>query len=237
MKKILLIFGLTIFMVAGCRKITHDNIIPTASFTVSPTSAETNQNINFTNQSSNADTYSWDFGDGTTSTDVNPIHYYTAEGTYTTTLTAYRNNGNSDSYQLDIDVYNTVLEVTVVEKGYPDNLIANAEVTLYLTFNDWKNLSNPVETEYTNSSGVAVFPQLQPIAYYIDAYTPHYDNENLGFTSQTYIETLPLLKAQINTFTALVEFTGKKAAESRGMRVPYKASHDIRTYKMVTRPK
>jgi len=238
MKRVLFVFTLTIFVVSGCRRNIVDNIVPTAYFSASPTLAETSQNVYFTNQSSDADSYSWDFGDGNTSNEGNPVHYYTSEGTYTTTLTAYHNNGNSDSYQVDIDVYNTVLEVTVVEKGNPDNLIPDAAVTLYLSKYDWVNFQNPVETEYTNSSGVAVFPQLQQIVYYIDAYTPYYDNDRLGGLSNSYIATLPLVKAQINTFTALVEYTGgKKAGESRGIRIPYKVSTENRTYKLVTRSK
>ncbi len=41
----------------------------------------------FTNESSLADTYHWDFGDGTTSDLENPTHSYTEIGTYTITLT------------------------------------------------------------------------------------------------------------------------------------------------------
>jgi PKD repeat protein len=44
--------------------------------------------VNFTNNSANAGSYLWDFGDGTTSTDANPAHNYTTLGTYTVTLTA-----------------------------------------------------------------------------------------------------------------------------------------------------
>ncbi|SFW70248.1 PKD domain-containing protein [Chitinophaga sancti] len=40
-------------------------------------------------------TYLWDFGDGSTSTDLNPIHTYTAEGNYTVTLTATSADGCS----------------------------------------------------------------------------------------------------------------------------------------------
>ncbi|MEZ4986947.1 MAG: PKD domain-containing protein [Saprospiraceae bacterium] len=40
------------------------------------------------NNSSNADSYIWDFGDGSTSNELQPIHTYTAEGTYTVSLTA-----------------------------------------------------------------------------------------------------------------------------------------------------
>lgn len=42
--------------------------------------------VDFTNTSTNAFAYVWDFGDGTGSTDVNPQHTYTAAGTYTVTL-------------------------------------------------------------------------------------------------------------------------------------------------------
>lgn len=40
------------------------------------------------NLSSNATSYAWDFGDGTVSTEMNPIHHYTAGGTFDVTLIA-----------------------------------------------------------------------------------------------------------------------------------------------------
>lgn len=42
--------------------------------------------VSFVNTSYNGTSYVWDFGDGTTSTDVNPTHTYTATGTYTVSL-------------------------------------------------------------------------------------------------------------------------------------------------------
>ena len=40
----------------------------------------------FTNQSIGADESYWDFGDGTTSSDLNPVHLYSAPGTYKVSL-------------------------------------------------------------------------------------------------------------------------------------------------------
>ncbi len=43
--------------------------------------------VNFMNQSINAESYLWDFGDGETSTDENPSHTYNEQGVYNVTLT------------------------------------------------------------------------------------------------------------------------------------------------------
>lgn len=59
--------------------------------------------VTFTNQSINADTYSWDFGDGSTSTDESPVHTYAEVGDYTVTLTATGEGGeDTDSQEISI---------------------------------------------------------------------------------------------------------------------------------------
>jgi PKD repeat protein len=49
--------------------------------------------VTFTNFSTNAVSYSWDFGNGESSTDENPTHTYAAEGDYVVVLTATNADG------------------------------------------------------------------------------------------------------------------------------------------------
>ena len=60
-----------------------------ASFTASPTSGAAPLAVSFTDTSSGQPTsWSWAFGDGTTSTAQNPTHAYSAPGNYSVTLVA-----------------------------------------------------------------------------------------------------------------------------------------------------
>ncbi|HEX9509280.1 MAG TPA: PKD domain-containing protein [Puia sp.] len=65
---------------------------PQAAFSPSGTDVHLNTTVYFynsTNDYGNSNTvYSWDFGDGSTSTDVYPSHTYAKPGTYTVTMTA-----------------------------------------------------------------------------------------------------------------------------------------------------
>ena len=63
--------------------------VPTANFTFDPITPTPNVPTTFTNLSTNADHYYWDFGDNTSSTDVNPIHQYSTTATFKVCLTAY----------------------------------------------------------------------------------------------------------------------------------------------------
>lgn len=76
---------------------------PTAKFSMSKDKAETGEEISFTNESENAGTYLWDFGDETSSSEKNPSHTYSDAGNYTVTLTATGDGGtHSVSKQIEI---------------------------------------------------------------------------------------------------------------------------------------
>jgi PKD repeat protein len=62
---------------------------PQASFTYSPQSPAIGEEVIFTDTSTGSPTaWQWDFGDGATASEQNPTHAFSAEGTYTVTLTA-----------------------------------------------------------------------------------------------------------------------------------------------------
>jgi len=77
---------------AATKTIVYNNLLewrvgqydPSAQFTYTTTGGQ----VSFNNTSTNATTYLWNFGDGTTSTLNNPSHNYTTTGNYTVQLKA-----------------------------------------------------------------------------------------------------------------------------------------------------
>lgn len=102
-----------------CNKIdTSDNLQiiivekPQALFTWAPNPPEPNVPVKFTNLSSFADTYLWEFGDGETSREFAPLHEYNATGTYLARLTATSRAGCSSIFDLNVNVIvNPLLDV------------------------------------------------------------------------------------------------------------------------------
>ena len=83
------------------RKITvEDPVIPppVAAFTPSQTTGNYPLQVQFINQSTGRiDSYNWDFGDGQSSTDLNPVHTFTSAGTFRVRLTAIGPGGQSSA--------------------------------------------------------------------------------------------------------------------------------------------
>ncbi len=71
--------------------------------------------VTFKNTSKNATSYTWDFGDGSKSTEENPTHTYTKDGTYTIKLTATNAGGSAEKTRT----------VTISLEGTSTQLVAN----------------------------------------------------------------------------------------------------------------
>lgn len=109
--------SLTITDIGGCTNtIVQPGLIdyipyPNPSFNVDNTVGCIGDQFTFTNTSTgNAVSYQWNFGDGGTTTDPNPVYSYTAEGTYSVTLTAFNPNGCDSS----------VTEIALINIQHPD---------------------------------------------------------------------------------------------------------------------
>ena len=88
----------------------NENISPIASIDFPLNSAEfsIDEIINFQSSGNDSDgiivSYNWDFGDLITSTDQNPSHSYSSEGTYTIKLTVTDNDAANGTDLITIDV-------------------------------------------------------------------------------------------------------------------------------------
>lgn len=86
---------------------------PSAAFTYAASEAD-HLTIEFSNQSKSATEYTWDFGDGTNSTDANPSKTFSAIGDYNVSLTARDALGISNTTTSEVNVVEPVVEFTPV---------------------------------------------------------------------------------------------------------------------------
>ncbi len=96
----------------GCQSGADDVVVtvnagPTASFVPTPDNGNIPLQVYFDNTSVGGNTYGWDLGDGTTSSQFDPTNTYTEVGTYTATLTVTDTNGCVSVYSADITTEGT----------------------------------------------------------------------------------------------------------------------------------
>jgi PKD repeat protein len=99
---------LTAIGTSGCTATSTQTVTvlakPTASFSANNVNGcTTNNTVSFTNNSSNANSYSWSFGDNIGSTLTNPTHQFASQGSYQITLIAFNNNACSDTARQTIN--------------------------------------------------------------------------------------------------------------------------------------
>ncbi|WP_394391350.1 S8 family serine peptidase [Shewanella woodyi] len=74
--------------------------------------------VSFTNTSTDANddivSYSWDFGDMGTSTDMSPSHTYASAGSYAVSLTVTDAEGNTDTANMSVEVFDNVITAEVL---------------------------------------------------------------------------------------------------------------------------
>jgi PKD repeat protein len=103
---------------------------PVACFTLSNNNCTAPCTISFTNCSTNADTYEWDFGDGSaTAATLSPTHQYNAPGTFEVSLTATNATG-SDNTTETVTIMPGVTELVAITHTANTGNISNHMTTI-----------------------------------------------------------------------------------------------------------
>ena len=140
---------------------------PEAKFTATQGigSADEWKTYSFSNQSSSATSYSWDLGNGETSTDFEPSAMYPGEGMYAVTLTVMDDLGVESTFTDTIDIVEPVSPPT------PDPILINSIFDKLpkssgsdCTCSGWinKSLGDQGESSSGNGSDVVKFDNNEP---------------------------------------------------------------------------
>ncbi|MFI5221787.1 MAG: PKD domain-containing protein [Bacteroidia bacterium] len=130
--------------------------VPVASFNYNPANGCVPHTVYFSNNSRYSDSYSWNFGDASNSTDKDPVHTFTLPGTYNVFLRAEGPGGIKDTTQLQI------IHVYPLPKA---NFIASP-LTLYMPAST-VNLTN---TSYDNAKNLwLLFRNPQTVPFWSDS--------------------------------------------------------------------
>ena len=98
------IYSLIVTSSMGCQSVDSISVNSIPTPTALLFYSINNQTITFSNASSNANYYSWDFGDGTSCHDTYPIHHYASPGLYIIKLTATSLLCGNSTYTKSINI-------------------------------------------------------------------------------------------------------------------------------------
>ncbi len=115
-------YTVTLFASNGCSDTSTTERIKVfstakASFEYTIRSVCAGDSVNFSNHSDTANSYLWNFGDGNTSFQKNPVHFYQIPGVYKVLLTTFRQN--TDGFYCS----DTVSSIITVTKKIPDGTL------------------------------------------------------------------------------------------------------------------
>ena len=105
-----------------------------------------NRQVHFHNYSQGTDTYLWDFGDGTTSTEVEPIHIYTDYGTYYVKMTAQPDETCADP---SFSVVTLFLSPFIANLTFDGTVLTASEGVAYQWYFNGVIIDGATEQNYT----------------------------------------------------------------------------------------
>lgn len=148
---IMLALVTTVATFTACKK-DKEEVKPTlsASFTTQGNSRPAPSTVVFTNTSSNAVSYLWDFGNGETSTDKDPQFRYTAKGSYEVSLTATDAAGVTKESKRTIKILGNINKVEITYVLIPKEAIVYTDGTMWNFCNIYFKIFNSQNSEVFN---------------------------------------------------------------------------------------
>ncbi|MEX2371279.1 MAG: PKD domain-containing protein [Bacteroidales bacterium] len=159
-----IIIGTILLVSSGCKK------PPVAEFSYSPSvNPEMGDSIKFLNESEEALTFEWEFGDGMVSSDEHPFAIYETTGSKVVNLTATNEAGSTVATKTLTINEPTILGFIVFESDTV-TVLENCEIWVYDNQFDFEELNEPQFIENTDNEGIALFMNLEAQSYYVIAY-------------------------------------------------------------------
>lgn len=189
-----LVFSISIAALAGaCRK--NEGISSVVAEGPAPDAAFTNSSgslvVNFTNQSKDGESYYWQFGDGSVSTEASPAHTYQVAGRYTVRLKARSAAGYTD----------TVSRQVIASAAAEANFGIGSTFGTHVIFT---NLSTAVESVAWNFGDNTSSTDLHP------------DHEFPDFGSYTVTLTVTGLLGDVDVHTQVIDVVDNNLVKGGG---------------------
>jgi YVTN family beta-propeller protein len=136
------------------------SVLPVAKFSANITSGTAPLMVQFTDLSENSTSWNWDFGDGTSSTQKDPVHTYSKAGKYNVSLTVTNNVGSNTATKTS---YIIVTDLTAPVAAFSASPTSGS-APLNVKFTD-KSTGSPTSWRWSFGDGVVKSSQ-NPIHKY-----------------------------------------------------------------------
>lgn len=195
-----------------------ENQLPVADFSGSPNSGSVPLRVDFTDLSTNATSWSWDFGDGGTSIQQNPSYTYESAGTYTLILSVTNAHGSNITTKTDyIAVSEKVFsetyaqsDIAVLGNVFGDYTYSHASDNVYEIITEVEYIGHPNKRySYLEHKWDFNIINGRNISFYLEASRPNNtDEDDFIFAYSTddvnYIDLLTIASTTDQFYSALI---------------------------------